>query len=317
VIRTDAGGHAPASTEPPSEDGGELGLSQLVVSENGMLQRSRRPKTAESKPRQLQPWRYGLLQRSRRPKTAERGGTTAGLRGKRCASTEPPSEDGGEILRLGAPSLSAPKLQRSRRPKTAERIWLLALTRQSRPLQRSRRPKTAESTTGVLLIRLLRRASTEPPSEDGGEFTSLATSFFSAFCFNGAAVRRRRREGGRNQSAEVSTGFNGAAVRRRRRVGGGAQKAESRRVASTEPPSEDGGETESRPSLTAISLLQRSRRPKTAESTCVFLCSRRIARFNGAAVRRRRRVRKTSPCLWDQVASTEPPSEDGGEIGYE
>src|SRR5208282_3016159 len=85
-----------ASTEPPSEDGGESKLATDVNELGSRLQRSRRPKTAERDRRQRFPGRH------------------------RVASTEPPSEDGGEVLHQ-------------------------------------------------LRLSLVHKASTEPPSEDGGE----------------------------------------------------------------------------------------------------------------------------------------------------
>src|SRR6185437_4849984 len=86
------------------------------------------------------------------------------------ASTEPPSEDGGELSFASASSPSRRSLQRSRRPKTAE-------SRRRRPI--------------------------------GGRASA---------CFNGAAVRRRRRATSPGRSAAWRRGFNGAAVRRRRRA---------------------------------------------------------------------------------------------------
>ena len=112
----------------------------------------------------------------------------------------------------------------------------------SKELQRSRHPKTAESRVRNLNLADNRNASTEPPSEDGGE--GLASISNVALL-----------------------------------------------VASTEPPSEDGG-----------------------ESTMDWLDRVRMTRFNGAAIRRRRRGLRApgaEPIVYE--ASTEPPSEDGGE----
>jgi len=64
----------------------------------------------------------------------------------------------------------------------------------------------------------------------------------------------------------------------------------------------------------AVPKLQRSRRPKTAESNHRSWHRAWLkACFNGAAVRRRRRVRACDSVLLVCGASTEPPSEDGGE----
>ena len=97
--RDDCACHVQASTKPPSEDGGEaprlvpvhvilvVGFNEAAVrrrrrgdigaegraGECTLLQRSRRPKTAESFPAlSRKAMRLRLLQRSRRPKTAER-----------------------------------------------------------------------------------------------------------------------------------------------------------------------------------------------------------------------------------------------------
>ena len=135
--------------------------------------------------------------------------------------------------------------------------------------------------------------------------------------FNGAAVRRRRRaarddgwrpslrslqRSRRPKTAESSTTFfvaivavlrfNGAAVRRRRRAGPDRLPAVPCPLASTEPPSEDGGERrEDNPPARGGLGLQRSRRPKTAERCRRPTRFGRTPRFNGAAVRRRRRGR--------------------------
>src|ERR1700742_5021986 len=85
-----------ASTKPPSEDGGEGHSAPLERRQHRRLQRSRRPKTAESAA-SYSAWIRSLrLQRSRRPKAAER-------------------------RTLAPPCPASSPLQRSRRPKTAER----------------------------------------------------------------------------------------------------------------------------------------------------------------------------------------------------
>ena len=182
------------------------------------------------------------LQRSRRPKTAE------------------------SPLGMKLSNYSLVSLQRSRRPKTAE-------SRTSRPrssppsrLQRSRRPKTAERSRRRPVSCASAPASTEPPSEDGGEGRLRSTRATPTRGFNGAAVRRRRRDWAAVRVSTRIICFNGAAVRRRRREGSTA------------------------PARPASPMLQRSRRPKTAES-CVGSDAMAAVpdSFNGAAVRRRRR----------------------------
>src|SRR6185437_431969 len=111
-----------------------------------MLQRSRRPKTAERAREQAVAWaEAALLQRSRRPKTAE---SLAGASGECHVSA----------------GFNGAAVRRRRRavPGREQRDVIVAL-------QRSRRPKTAESDRLPGRQRLGRRASTEPPSEDGGE----------------------------------------------------------------------------------------------------------------------------------------------------
>ena len=161
-----------------------------------------------------------------------------------------------------------------------------------------------------------------------------------ADCFNGAAIRRRRRAVLPPSSHQLATRFNGAAIRRRRRASCSCSTIATHQSASTEPPSEDGGELveldkawsrcfalqRSRHPKTAerwpqeawcdkTTALQRSRHPKTAESHGdVRYLDDRVAGFNGAAIRRRRRASTAAfERIGERNASTEPPSEDGGE----
>ena len=60
------------------------------------------------------------LQRSRHPKTAESPRRPSAQPSDPDASTEPPSEDGGELWRPGRNATFSGTLQRSRHPKTAE-----------------------------------------------------------------------------------------------------------------------------------------------------------------------------------------------------
>jgi len=86
-------------------------------------------------------------------------------------------------------------------------------------------------------------ASTEPPSEDGGETKIRSLRDLHFHC---ASTEPPSEDGGEG------TLLPGVAVRRR---------------ASTEPPSEDGGELgDGTPHAAIDPQLQRSRRPKTAES---------------------------------------------------
>ena len=157
-----------ASTEPRSEDRGEILAGPLPPS-TGWLQRSRGPKTAERpiyrrlcfrlafcfngaavrRPRRganddTTPSVVTKLQRSRGPKTAERAGRAAGGGILRVASTEPRSEDRGEIRSSGG---IRPCGRASTEPRSEDR---------GEP-----RTRSSANSSGV--------ASTEPRSEDRGE----------------------------------------------------------------------------------------------------------------------------------------------------
>jgi len=133
------------------------------------------------------------------------------------ASTEPPSEDGGERAAL-------------------------ALRRPARCLlQRSRRPKTAESRDRLAMPATDWRASTEPPSEDGGESSGVRHSVRSFMLQRSRRPKTAESEAGRGLTGLQEVRFNGAAVRRRRRALLHGDNP-SQCGASTEPPSEDGGE---------------------------------------------------------------------------
>src|SRR6185437_11250224 len=112
----------------------------------------------------------------------------------RVASTEPPSEDGGEPRDLMTAERPRGALQRSRRPKTAERLSipsarpLLRASFNGAAVRRRRRGDEVQSVAGPVAP-----ASTEPPSEDGGEGAHRALGYVGCGSFNGAAVRRRRR----------------------------------------------------------------------------------------------------------------------------
>ena len=306
-----------ASTEPPSEDGGEGAVTTPASVHVAALQRSRHPKTAERRSsralvaasaecfngaairRRRRAQRKSAtssfvrrLQRSRHPKTAESGTSractslarrrfngaairrrrrgvqgAAALRRRAAASTEPPSEDGGERTTPRASPRASPRLQRSRHPKTAERDFVAPNHRLRRLLQRSRHPKTAERRRRPC------RAS------------------WRRSRFNGAAIRRRRRGGMGRGRSWCSRGLQ-----------------RSRHPKTAESRSASRGESVS-------ALLQRSRHPKTAErwvraplERCREPASTEPPSEDGGEERRRVRVRVRVR------ASTEPPSEDGGEL---
>ena len=109
------------------------------------LQRSRHPKTAESRNGRML-GAHGARAASTEPPSEDGGETPAVLLGhaQYHASTEPPSEDGGELGAAALQSLGALALQRSRHPKTAERCTGRTMKERTPMLQRSRHPKTAE-----------------------------------------------------------------------------------------------------------------------------------------------------------------------------
>ena len=160
---------------------------------NGAAVRRRRRASSERSSSQ----RARSLQRSRRPKTAER------------------------CRHIRVADLEGASLQRSRRPKTAERCHVLRRRRDRQALlQRSRRPKTAESRRTRSRATASRCvASTEPPSEDGGE-----TSKLTGWNDIEVVLQRSRRPKTAESSiriaspASMPSGFNGAADRDRRRV---------------------------------------------------------------------------------------------------
>ena len=252
------------------------------------------------------------LQRGRTPKSAESGaahslieralGASTGPHSEECgerpvraliclrsASTGPHSEECGELSRvqaivvlircfngaalrrvrrgssMGRPASRRSALQRGRTPKSAERLqsawgkWTFA------GLQRGRTPKSAESPIGCSPRTTLGR-------------------------FNGAALRRVRRDARGRLGAPRKTGFNGAALRRVRRVA----------VARGQDAFEAG--------------LQRGRTPKSAERMSVTLREEAWRSFNGAALRRVRRVGFFFSRGHNAIsASTGPHSEECGE----
>ena len=132
----------------------------------------------------------------------------------------------------------------------------------------------------------------EPPSLDGGDPATLAPRRSTGTGFNGAAVSRRRRRprpAGRRRSRWRC--FNGAAVSRRRRRAEAESAAHADARASMEPPSLDGGDPINHAAaMRLVKMLQWSRRLSTAETPASSRrCCRRVRRFNGAAVSRRRR----------------------------
>ena len=139
-------------------------------------------------------------------------------------------------------SRSFMKLQRSRHPKTAERSpkrlpsspptngFNGAAIRRRRRVSSARAQATPCNGFNGAAIRRRRRARS---SNHRARWAQR---------FNGAAIRRRRRERTQGLKRRGPQGFNGAAIRRRRRAEPGLSRRSAAACASTEPPSEDGGE---------------------------------------------------------------------------
>ena len=194
------------------------------------------------------------LQRSRRPKTAERYPRCDSRRSRRRFF------NGAAVRR-----------RRATLPAAAVRERTCAFARSGRVQRRPPSEDGGEAPAGIGSARVIDVASTEPPSEDGGEAGVLQrTASHPGTSFNGAAVRRRRREheiwrststrqqlqrsrrpktaeraprhsnGAAVSGGESGVGFNGAAVRRRRR----AKTHVYHEIVIV--PSEDGGEAATR-----------------------------------------------------------------------
>jgi hypothetical protein len=199
-------------------------------------------KTAESWRTAAELNANGSLQRGRGPKTAE--SFTAKHVKRLCfsASTGPQSEDCGEFIGRSA-SQAVPRgfngaaVRRLRRgipvqvPRVRKRFCFNGAAvrrlrrgcdaRHVRPhhcrLQRGRSPKTAERRFRNARSTPQLFASTGPQSEDCGESLRDRPEEQWWTSFNGAAVRRLRRDEIRAAEGRRSCRFNGAAVRRLRR----------------------------------------------------------------------------------------------------
>jgi len=160
------------------------------------------------------------------------------------------------------------------------------------------------------------RASTEPPSIDGGEERASRL----ASTGSGASTEPPSIDGGERGGAPRALARESSASTEPPSIDGGEHGGRARCCgacrASTEPPSIDGGENESeRPSGVGFDALQRSRHRSTAESgrwsprpADVELASTEPPSIDGGEIMSW--VRGSSTVL----ASTEPPSIDGGEI---
>ncbi len=282
------------------------------------------------------------LQRSRRPKTTESRLRVELADVDPLASTKPSSEDDGECPSSGAAPAARTRFNEAvvRRRRRAQ-LSARALTGRLM-LQRSRRPKTTESRLGAHRAPdVAPSASTKPSSEDDGEGADDRMTTTETACFNEAVVRRRRRGRPSGPSWDRCDGrFNEAVVRRRRRA---ARRPCGASFSVTLQRSRRPKTTERRTSLSTSSALPRCfneavvrRRRRVAAVAMTGKCSRnastkpsseddgehsgswRISQlpgsFNEAVVRRRRRVARAPPRAVRVVhASTKPSSEDDGE----
>ena len=271
------------------------------------------------------------LQRCRRQETTERQRRPEPTAGHGWASTVPPSGDDGETVQESA---RPPRLPASTVPPSGDDgerwgRWALRLEEAGHPLQRCRRQETTERARSRRSARGSIRRS-----------------------FNGAAVRRRRRGASplptsprmpslqrcrRQETTERrrptrwrcscrACGFNGAAVRRRRRGGQAHRRGVRHRQASTVPPSGDDGEPDA-PRIhrrggvasTVPPSGDDGERPRRRGP-----CRTGRAGFNGAAVRRRRRVqlprragRTRSTCFnGAAVRVTVQPGEEAADLDH-
>ena len=134
-------------------------------------------------------------------------------------------------------------------------------------LQWGRRPRTTESPQSRDGLPVPRHASMGPPSEDDGKTLSPYESQSPRrCCFNGAAVRGRRKGIAKQHDRRAQRCFNGAAVRGRRKVASSRVNAVGK-DASMGPPSEDDGKQEKYAwNMVHGKRLQWGRRPRTTES---------------------------------------------------
>ena len=164
-----------------------------------------------------------------------------------------------------------------------------------------------------------RDASMGPPFENGGGRRPRPRCYRLRRRFNGAAVRKRRRDRSLLAwSTRTWSGFNWAAVRKRRRARG-AYRPASLRVAgaSMGPPFENGGGSIQHVVDTAIAfILQWGRRSKTAEGDAGGLrggCHPRDGNpLQWGRRSKRRRVTSVIQALVANPASMGPPFENGG-----
>jgi len=181
------------------------------------------------------------------------------------------------------------RLQRGRRANAAESRDAETIRLVQLLLQRGRRANAAESPVHQTDVRGGGRASTGPPRERGGEMVDIGSGM------NLAALQRGRRANAAERNQVEA--FAGAVpeLQRGRRANATERVAVVllailRVCASTGPPRERGG-----------------------EDVAIVWTAERVACFNGAAARTRRRgerLRSTDP---SDRASTGPPRERGGE----
>ena len=206
-----------------------------------MLQWGRRPRTTERGRRRAKRLRRKALQWGRRPRTTERLQAPPVPVQRTRASMGPPSEDDGKVA--GSRNLKGrASLQWGRRPRTTESHHRESVWRVTCLLQWGRRPRTTERFVRSCEYVPIANASMGPPSEDDGKLLPSPSAGRAGPCFNGAAVRGRRKDCGRQAG-----------------VGPG-------RSASMGPPSEDDGKaSEIRQPVCHRKRLQWGRRPRTTE----------------------------------------------------
>jgi len=184
-------------------------------------------------------------------------------------------------------------------------------------LQWGRRPKTTERSHPAPRFRQRRCASMGPSSEDDGKYSGPSTSTaLDIPSFNGAVVRRRRKAGGQTKATTwIPKASMGPSSEDDGKVKS-SRKTLTSHLASMGPSSEDDGKHAfgwgiSRMAPGFNGAVVRRRRKVKGRITAAPSGTR----FNGAVVRRRRKASATSNMrARPSWASMGPSSEDDGKM---
>ena len=159
-------------------------------------------------------------------------------------------------------------------------------------------------------------ASMGPPSEDDGKLMPRGCAAGREVCFNGAAVRGRRKDD-LQACGPVTAGFNGAAVRGRRKDPWADVEVPRQEGASMGPPSEDDGKMAMARGFTAVNLmLQWGRRPRTTERWAIRSALRLEIASMGPPSEDDGKPPSAMRIACSTRASMGPPSEDDGKMQW-